>query len=111
MYFPEWIYKDLEKAHFRDLEMADSGRISSEEEEIAKKMMTLVGLWCVQSSPSDIPVMNISRVVEMMEGNIDAPEVPPRPVLQPIPTFPLSESFGISGESSRASEVLTSSRY
>ncbi|CAH8383124.1 unnamed protein product [Eruca vesicaria subsp. sativa] len=83
-YFPEWIYKDLEKR--------DSGRlienvITSEEEEIAKKI-TLVGLWCIQSSPSDRPPMN--RVVEMMEGSVDALEVPPKPVFQ-IPAAPFQE--------------------
>ncbi|ESQ28743.1 hypothetical protein EUTSA_v10019823mg, partial [Eutrema salsugineum] len=48
IYFPEWVYRDLELG-----------------KEIAKKM-TLVGLWCIQSSPVDRPLMN--RVVEMMEG-------------------------------------------
>ncbi|CAH2065777.1 unnamed protein product, partial [Thlaspi arvense] len=88
----------------------DNGRlvgdgISNEEEEIAKKM-TLVGLWCIQSSPSDRPPMN--RVVEMMEGSLDDLEVPPRPVLQ-IPVAPFPESSWISEESSSTSEVLASS--
>ncbi|CAL9239633.1 unnamed protein product, partial [Arabidopsis halleri] len=90
MYFPEWIYKDLEKG--------DNGRFcgngfTNGEEEISKKM-TLVGLWCIQPSPSDRPAMN--RVVEMMEGNLNALEVPPRPVLQQIPTGPLQESSTLS---------------
>ncbi|XP_013591999.1 PREDICTED: glycerophosphodiester phosphodiesterase protein kinase domain-containing GDPDL2-like isoform X1 [Brassica oleracea var. oleracea] len=85
MYFPEWIYRDLEKG--------DNGRliedgINNEEEEIVKKM-TLVGLWCIQSWPSSRPTMN--RVVEMMEGNLNSLELPPRPVLQ-IPEVPLQES-------------------
>ncbi|CAA7016441.1 unnamed protein product [Microthlaspi erraticum] len=101
MYFPDWIYKDLEKE--------DSGRlitndgISSNEEDETLKKMTLVGLWCIQSSPSNRPPMN--RVVEMMEGSLEALEVPPRPVLQQIPTAPLSKSFWISEESLAASEV------
>ena len=33
----------------------------------------------------------MNRVVEMMEGSLDALEVPPRPVLQ-IPIEPLQES-------------------
>ncbi|CAN6851541.1 unnamed protein product [Brassica oleracea var. botrytis] len=93
MYFPEWIYKDLEKG---DDERLVGNGISNEEEEIAKKM-TLVGLWCIQSSPSDRPPMN--RVVEMMEGNLDSLEVPPKPVWQ-IPTVPLPETSWISEESS-----------
>ncbi|KAG2281033.1 hypothetical protein Bca52824_052253 [Brassica carinata] len=92
MYFPEWIYKDLEKG---DDERLVGNGISNEEEEIAK--MTLVGLWCIQSSPSDRPPMN--RVVEMMEGNLDSLEVPPKPVWQ-IPTVPLPETSWISEESS-----------
>ncbi|KAF8112824.1 hypothetical protein N665_0060s0007 [Sinapis alba] len=88
IYFPEWIYKDLEKV--------DSGRlnenvITSEEEEISKKM-TLVGLWCIQSSPSDRPPMN--KVVEMMEGSVDALEVPPKPMFQiPAALFPESSTL------------------
>jgi len=52
--------------------------------------MTLVGLWCIQPSPVDRPAMN--RVVEMMEGSLEALKVPPRPVLQQIPTSNLHES-------------------
>ncbi|CAL9239666.1 unnamed protein product [Arabidopsis halleri] len=108
IYFPEWIYKDLEKADSEDIEKTDNGGliengISSEEEEIARKM-TLVGLWCIQCSPSNRPPMN--RVVEMMEGSLEALEVPPRPVLQQIPAAPLSESFWISEENSTASDTL-----
>ncbi|CAL9239653.1 unnamed protein product [Arabidopsis halleri] len=66
MYFPEWIYKDLEKG--------DDGRLNRngiicEEEDIIKKM-TLVSLWYIQPSPTDRPPMN--KVVEMMEGSLDA---------------------------------------
>ncbi|XP_010415242.1 PREDICTED: LEAF RUST 10 DISEASE-RESISTANCE LOCUS RECEPTOR-LIKE PROTEIN KINASE-like 2.7 [Camelina sativa] len=98
MYFPEWIYKDLEKG--------DDGRLNGngftcEDEDIAKKM-TLVSLWCIQPSPLDRPPMN--KVVEMIEGNLDALEVPPRPVFQ-IPTVPVQDSStfseGISGYAER----------
>ena len=98
MYFPDWIYKDLEKG---ENERLKGSGIISEEEEIAKKM-TLVGLWCIQSSPSDRPPMN--RVVEMMEGNLDALEVPPRPVLQ-IPPAPLQDSSTLSEDVSASTEV------
>ncbi|XP_009127499.1 LEAF RUST 10 DISEASE-RESISTANCE LOCUS RECEPTOR-LIKE PROTEIN KINASE-like 2.7 isoform X1 [Brassica rapa] len=100
VYFPEWIYKDLEKGHSGT---PTGNVISNEEEEIAKKM-TLVGLWCVQYSPSDRPPMN--RVVEMMEGSLDALEVPPRPVLQ-IPTAPLPESSTVSEDISVYTEVCS----
>uniref|UniRef100_A0A1J3JHV8 Glycerophosphodiester phosphodiesterase protein kinase domain-containing GDPDL2 n=1 Tax=Noccaea caerulescens TaxID=107243 RepID=A0A1J3JHV8_NOCCA len=101
MYFPEWIYKDLEK---RDNERPAENGISSEDEELAKKM-TLVGLWCIQTSPSDRPAMN--RVVEMMEGSVNALEVPPRPVFQ-IPPAPLQESSTLSEDISVYNEYDTS---
>ncbi|XP_013617106.1 PREDICTED: probable receptor-like protein kinase At1g67000 [Brassica oleracea var. oleracea] len=91
IYFPEWVYRDLELGKPRRL--IENG-INNEEEEVAKKM-ALVGLWCIQPSPLDRPPMN--RVVEMMEGSLEALEVPPRPVLQQIPTAPLQESLTLSG--------------
>ncbi|CAH8257284.1 unnamed protein product [Arabidopsis lyrata] len=101
MYFPEWIYKDLEKG---DNERLIENKINNEEDEIAKKM-TLVGLWCIQSSPSDRPPMD--RVVEMMEGNVNALEVPPRPVLKQIPTTTLQESSSFSEDISAYTEVCS----
>ncbi|XP_010415232.1 PREDICTED: LEAF RUST 10 DISEASE-RESISTANCE LOCUS RECEPTOR-LIKE PROTEIN KINASE-like 2.5 [Camelina sativa] len=97
MYFPEWIYKDLE--------MGDNGGhmengVSSEEDDKIAKKLTLVGLWCIQPWPSDRPAMN--RVVEMLEGNLDALEVPPRPVLQ-CSVVPHFESSWISEENSISS--------
>ncbi|CAN6937592.1 unnamed protein product, partial [Brassica oleracea] len=100
MYFPEWIYKDLEMRGSGSL--MENG-VSSEEEEMVRKM-TLVGLWCIQSSPSDRPPMN--RVVEMMEGSVDALEVPPRPVFQ-IPAEPLLESSTISENISGYTQVCS----
>ncbi|XP_010415233.1 PREDICTED: LEAF RUST 10 DISEASE-RESISTANCE LOCUS RECEPTOR-LIKE PROTEIN KINASE-like 2.4 [Camelina sativa] len=96
-YFPEWIYKDLEKGYNGG--HIENGISSEEDNEIAKKM-TLVGLWCIQPWPSDRPAMN--RVVEMMEGNLDALEVPPRPVLQ-CSVVPHFESSWISEENSISS--------
>ncbi|KAH0889664.1 LOW QUALITY PROTEIN: hypothetical protein HID58_052093 [Brassica napus] len=93
IYFPEWVYRDIELGKSRRL---IENEISNEEHELAKKM-TLVGLWCIQSSPSERPPMN--RVVEMMEGSLDALEVPPRPVLQ-IPIAPLQESSTLSRDMS-----------
>ncbi|XP_019082630.1 PREDICTED: LEAF RUST 10 DISEASE-RESISTANCE LOCUS RECEPTOR-LIKE PROTEIN KINASE-like 2.7 [Camelina sativa] len=90
MYFPEWIYRDLELV--KDIEDG----INNEEDEVAKKM-TLVGLWCIQPSPLDRPPMN--RVVEMMEGSLDALEVPPRPVFQ-IPTVGFQDSSTFSEDTS-----------
>ncbi|KFK33634.1 hypothetical protein AALP_AA5G039100 [Arabis alpina] len=62
--------------------------ITEEEKEIVKKMI-LVSLWCIQPCPLDRPPMN--RVVEMMEGSLDALEVPPKPSMH-ISTRLISES-------------------
>ncbi|VVB14219.1 unnamed protein product [Arabis nemorensis] len=54
--------------------------------------MVLVSLWCIQPCPSDRPTMN--RVVEMMEGSLDALEVPPKPSMH-ISTRLISESSSL----------------
>ncbi|XP_010435808.1 PREDICTED: probable receptor-like protein kinase At5g39030 [Camelina sativa] len=72
-YFPDWIYKDLEDG---EQTWVFGDEITKEEKETAKKMI-VVGLWCIQPCPSDRPPMN--KVVEMMEGSLDALEIPPKP--------------------------------
>nr|VDD11870.1 unnamed protein product [Brassica oleracea] len=97
-YFPDWIYKDLVEGEHTWV----TGDATKEEKEIAKKMI-LVGLWCIQPCPSNRPPMN--RVVEMMEGRLDAIEVPPKHSLQ-LSAAPLAESSWLSEENSDYSEVL-----
>jgi len=41
--------------------------------------MTIVGLWCVQTIPQDRPTM--SKVIDMLEGNMNSLEMPPKPIL------------------------------
>ncbi|KAF3488789.1 hypothetical protein F2Q69_00056952 [Brassica cretica] len=77
MYFPDWIYEDLERNENMRL-LGD--HIMEEEEEVVKKM-TLVGLWCIQTNPCDRPPMK--KVVEMLEGGVEALVVPPKPLLTP----------------------------
>ncbi|KAG7543748.1 Protein kinase domain [Arabidopsis thaliana x Arabidopsis arenosa] len=101
-YFPDWIYKNLENGE-HTWKFGDE--ITREEKEIAKKM-TLVGLWCIQPCPLNRPPMN--RVVEMMEGSLDALEVPPKPSLQFSPE-PLRESSSLSEDNSNYSEVFIGS--
>ncbi|CAN6831341.1 unnamed protein product [Brassica oleracea] len=97
-YFPDWIYKDLVEGEHTWV----TGDATKEEKEVAKKMI-LVGLWCIQPCPSNRPLMN--RVVEMMEGRLDAIEVPPKHSLQ-LSAAPLAESSWLSEENSDYSEVL-----
>ncbi|KFK24562.1 hypothetical protein AALP_AAs47270U000100 [Arabis alpina] len=77
MYFPDWIYKDLEKKDCKML-LGDHITEEDEDEEFMKKMV-LVGLSCIQACPSDRPSMN--RVVEMMEGSLSSLEAPPKYLL------------------------------
>ncbi|XP_018481217.1 probable receptor-like protein kinase At5g39030 [Raphanus sativus] len=72
-YFPDWIYEDLENGQQTWI-LGDE--ITTEENEIVRKMI-LVSLWCIQPCPMDRPPMN--RVVEMIEGSLDALEIPPKP--------------------------------
>ncbi|KAG6779154.1 hypothetical protein POTOM_015525 [Populus tomentosa] len=74
MYFPDWFYKYLEPGEITLLH----GGISEEEEEIIKKMI-LIGLWCIQTIPSDRPSM--TKVVEMFEGSLHSLQVPLKPLL------------------------------
>ncbi|KAL1819398.1 hypothetical protein ACET3Z_014267 [Daucus carota] len=57
----------------------------SEENELVRKMV-MVGLWCIQIYPSQRP--SISKVIEMLEGQTAALEIPPRPYLCSVPGSP-----------------------
>ncbi|XP_020207106.1 LEAF RUST 10 DISEASE-RESISTANCE LOCUS RECEPTOR-LIKE PROTEIN KINASE-like 2.5 [Cajanus cajan] len=74
IYFPHWVYSRLEQGG----DLRPDKVIATEENEIARRM-TVVGLWCVQTFPKDRPTM--SRVRDMLEGNMDSIEMPPKPVL------------------------------
>uniref|UniRef100_K4AT55 Protein kinase domain-containing protein n=1 Tax=Solanum lycopersicum TaxID=4081 RepID=K4AT55_SOLLC len=67
-YFTHWIYDQLDKG--KEIEVLD------ETHEDVKKL-TLVAVWCIQMNPLDRPSM--TRVVEMLEGELQALKKPPRP--------------------------------
>ncbi|KAK9091763.1 hypothetical protein Sjap_024940 [Stephania japonica] len=74
-YFPYWIYDHLEDEEaLRSLH----GVASAEQKEIAMKMI-LVGLWCIQTKPSDRPTIN--QALEMLKGSLKSLETPPKPFL------------------------------
>ncbi|XP_011654383.1 LEAF RUST 10 DISEASE-RESISTANCE LOCUS RECEPTOR-LIKE PROTEIN KINASE-like 2.4 [Cucumis sativus] len=75
MYFPNWVFKNIEMS--KSIRMRQS--LMEEEEEEMEKKMTMIGLWCIQTSPIDRPTM--SRVLEMLEGSIHSLQMPPRPLL------------------------------
>ncbi|KAL3735273.1 hypothetical protein ACJRO7_024410 [Eucalyptus globulus] len=76
MYFPEWIYGNLEPG--KDLKLLMN---VSEEEEVLVRKMIIVSLWCIQTSPSDRPP--IVKVIEMLEGSLGSLQMPPKPILYP----------------------------
>ncbi|KAJ9549004.1 hypothetical protein OSB04_021547 [Centaurea solstitialis] len=75
IYFPHWIYKKVE-LHDEKLEL--HGIVSDEENEMAKKMI-IVGMWCIQTNPLSRPT--ITKVLEMLEGDLASMETPPKPYL------------------------------
>uniref|UniRef100_A0A803KUX3 non-specific serine/threonine protein kinase n=1 Tax=Chenopodium quinoa TaxID=63459 RepID=A0A803KUX3_CHEQI len=85
MYFPDWIYRRLE---LRD-EIENDGIIEDDEAKQLQRKMILVGLWCIQSYPSNRPPMN--RVLEMLEGQLESLQVPPKPHLS-SPSNPIFNS-------------------
>ena len=88
MYFPDWIYKDVEKGEIMSF---FEDQITEEEDETLVKKMLLVGLWCIQTNPFDRPSMN--KVVEMLEGSLEALMIPPKPLLS-IPAIAAQRSAG-----------------
>ncbi|XP_061338296.1 LEAF RUST 10 DISEASE-RESISTANCE LOCUS RECEPTOR-LIKE PROTEIN KINASE-like 2.4 [Gastrolobium bilobum] len=93
MYFPDWIYKDLEQGNIP----ASCLAISEEEKDMVRKI-TLVSLWCIQPYPSNRPSM--SKVVEMLEGPLDLVPFPPKPGLISPQRPPLQISDISSGTNS-----------
>ncbi|XP_060672887.1 LEAF RUST 10 DISEASE-RESISTANCE LOCUS RECEPTOR-LIKE PROTEIN KINASE-like 2.1 isoform X2 [Ziziphus jujuba] len=74
IYFPFWICEDVDLG--KDLRVL--GVTTEEEKEIARKML-LVSFWCIQTNPSDRPPM--SKVVDMLEGDLQHVQIPPKPFL------------------------------
>ncbi|KAL7254255.1 hypothetical protein ACSBR1_008619 [Camellia fascicularis] len=75
IYFPSWVYDESREG--RDIEMGET----TEEERVMVKKMIIVALWCIQMNPSDRPSMN--KVAEMLEGNVELLQMPPKPSLCP----------------------------
>ncbi|XVF83228.1 hypothetical protein PTKIN_Ptkin16aG0117400 [Pterospermum kingtungense] len=70
-YFPSWIYDRIDRGD--DIEL---GELTDDEKKIVKKMI-ITAFWCIQLRPIDRPSM--SRVLEMLETDIQSSEMPPRP--------------------------------
>ncbi|XP_010315122.2 rust resistance kinase Lr10-like [Solanum lycopersicum] len=91
-YFPHWIYDQLDKG--KEIEVLD------ETHEDVKKL-TLVALWCIQMNPLDRPSM--TRVVEMLEGDLQALQTPPRPSES---REPCSLEFNLTSSSMNSTESV-----
>ncbi|XP_056171166.1 rust resistance kinase Lr10-like isoform X2 [Syzygium oleosum] len=104
IYFPLWVYDQLGKE--KEVEIIDE---IEEERETTRKMI-IVALWCIQLSPNDRPSM--SRVLNMLEGEIENLQLPPKPLLYPI-EMPIADvETGIEPESSPSVPTISSSyRY
>eukprot|EP00253_Pinus_taeda_P028331 PITA_28331 len=91
LYFSEWPFNML-KNEYEELQMRLRGEIITEDEETARRLMTKVGLWCIQYESRDRPCM--SRVVQMLEGNEDDVDSPPFPFNSSMatPDIPLLSS-------------------
>ncbi|KAI3735856.1 hypothetical protein L6452_15377 [Arctium lappa] len=77
IYFPDWIYNRLKKEEF----LLDD--VTTVEENECVRKMTIVGLWCIQTNPIQRP--SINEVIEMLEGNMEALSIPPKPIFSSPP--------------------------
>ncbi|GKV16771.1 hypothetical protein SLEP1_g27362 [Rubroshorea leprosula] len=85
IYFPSWLYKQLENSEKLNLD-----RIIDDEEEETTGKMIVASLWCIQTIPSNRPSM--SKVLEMLQGSLEALPVPPEPLLSSPAAISLQNS-------------------
>uniref|UniRef100_A0A0E0JDC1 Protein kinase domain-containing protein n=1 Tax=Oryza punctata TaxID=4537 RepID=A0A0E0JDC1_ORYPU len=70
-YYPAWVYDQL----IADEQVDEISNVAGMHE--LERKLCLVGLWCIQMKSHDRPTM--SEAIEMLEGGVDALQVPPRP--------------------------------
>ncbi|KAA8533621.1 hypothetical protein F0562_030945 [Nyssa sinensis] len=78
IYFPSWVYDEINEGN--EIELGD---VTEEERKMAKKMI-VVALWCILMKPCDRPSMK--QVVDILEGNVEQLQMPPKPFLYPQET-------------------------
>ncbi|KAM5551340.1 hypothetical protein ABKV19_026261 [Rosa sericea] len=76
IYFPSWVYDQFNEE--KEMEIEDA---TDEEKKLTKKML-MVALWCIQMKPCDRP-NSMNKVVEMLEGEVEFIQMPPKPFLYP----------------------------
>ncbi|KAE8687363.1 putative ENTH/VHS/GAT family protein [Hibiscus syriacus] len=72
VHFPTWVYELNARG---DLELENL----TESDAIISRKLFIIGLWCTQTRPSERPSM--TRVLEMLQTNLDDLEMPPKPIL------------------------------
>ncbi|KAK3415703.1 hypothetical protein EUGRSUZ_H01556 [Eucalyptus grandis] len=105
IYFPLWVYDQLGKE--KELERVD---VIEEERETTRKMI-IVALWCIQLSPNDRPSMR--KVLDMLEGDMDRLQLPPKTLLYPMeaPVDDADAEIELETVSSSSSTPIVSSGY
>ncbi|CAN4078461.1 unnamed protein product [Withania somnifera] len=92
-YFPYWIYDKFDKGK----EIVVDEDANDDEKKMATKL-SLVAWWCIQTNPVQRPSM--SKVVEMLEGEVEVLEVRPQPLQsQPIVHQIIESSMTFSSDS------------
>ncbi|XP_039143151.1 rust resistance kinase Lr10-like [Dioscorea cayenensis subsp. rotundata] len=106
IYFPDWIYEQMNK--WKDMEQIDDDSVVDFDISVSRKMV-MVGLWCIQTNPVDRP--SISTVIEMLNGRLEAIQMPPKPFLIAPPkqeqVMFFSDKAFVSGDSTRMSGGLS----
>ncbi|XP_050370289.1 rust resistance kinase Lr10-like [Argentina anserina] len=99
IYFPTWVSDQLIQG--KEIEIGDA---TEDEMKIIKKMI-IVALWCIQMKPVERPSM--SKVVEMLEGEIETLQIPPKPFLYPqqVPADDLENHTACSSTMTESTEI------
>nr|XP_034920047.1 rust resistance kinase Lr10-like [Populus alba] len=101
IYWPYWVHDQVSDG--KAIEIGDDA--TEEERKIVKKMI-MVGLWCIQMKPMDRPTMK--NVIEMLEGDLENLQLPPKPVfnLDVTPPNIEGESSSLSGDSTESTSLV-----
>ncbi|XP_043817585.1 rust resistance kinase Lr10 [Manihot esculenta] len=98
VYYPFWVHDQLSSGK---LPIKDT----TEGENIIARKMILTELWCVQMQLCDRPPMK--KVIEMLEGDLESLQLPPRPIL--FPATPVTMDKGESSLELGSSSLIENS--